>query len=54
MKRVNCIKCGARIIPYNYNYIFDAVNRRAIRVCKRCHDEHIKSKCKNARTHGNE
>lgn len=54
MKRVNCTKCGARIIPYNYNYIFDAVNRRAIRVCKRCHDEHIKSKCKKARTQGNE
>ncbi len=28
MKRVNCTKCGVRIIPYNYNYIFDAVNRR--------------------------
>lgn len=54
MKRVNCTKCGVRIIPYNYNYIFDAVNRRAIRVCKRCHDEHIKNKCKKARTHSNE
>ena len=54
MKRVNCTKCGVRIIPYTYSYIFDEVNRKAIRVCKRCHDEHIKNKCKKARPHGNE
>lgn len=46
MKRVNCAKCGVRIIPYTYSYIFDEVNRKAISVCKRCHDEHIKNKCK--------
>ena len=49
-----CTKCGVRLIPYTYSYVYDEINRKAIRVCKRCHDEHIKSKCKKARTHGNE
>nr|DAJ66011.1 MAG TPA: TFIIB Transcription factor zinc-finger [Caudoviricetes sp.] len=49
-----CKKCGVRLIPYTYSYIFDYVNRKAIRVCKRCHDEHVRRKSKNARTHGNE
>lgn len=31
MKRVNCSKCGVRIIPYTYSYIFDEANRKAIR-----------------------
>ena len=48
------IQCGVRLIPYTYSYIFDYVNRKAIRVCKRCHDEHVRRKSKNARTHGNE
>ena len=49
-----CTKCGVRLIPYTCSYVYDEINRKAIRVCKHCHDEHIKSKCKKARTHGNE
>ena len=49
-----CTKCGVRLIPYTYSYIYDEINRKAIRVCKHCHDEHICRKSKNARTHGNE
>jgi hypothetical protein len=30
MKRVNCLKCGVRIIPYTYSCIFDEVNRKAL------------------------
>nr|DAE44524.1 MAG TPA: TFIIB Transcription factor zinc-finger [Caudoviricetes sp.] len=39
-----CTKCGVRLIPYTYNYIYDEINRKAIRVCKHCHDEHIRRK----------
>ena len=49
-----CTKCGVRLIPHTYNYIYGEINRKAIRVCKHCHDEHIRRKSKNARTHGNE
>lgn len=49
-----CTKCGVRLIPHTHNYIYDEINRKAIRVCKPCHDEHIRRKSKNARTHGNE
>lgn len=54
MKRVTCAKCGVKLIPYTYSYIYDEINRKAIRVCKHCHNEHIRRKSKNARTHGNE
>lgn len=55
MKRVACTKCGVKLIPYTYSYIYDEINRKAIRVCKPCHDEYIRRKRKkNARTHGNE
>lgn len=49
-----CTKCGVRLIPHTHNYIYDEINHKAIRVCKHCHDEHIRRKSKNARTHGNE
>jgi hypothetical protein len=49
-----CTKCGVRLIPHTHNYIYDETNRKAIRVCKHCHDEHVRRKSKNARTHGNE
>lgn len=54
MKRVNCLKCGVRIIPYTYSYIFDEVNRKALGCVRDAMTNTLKINVKKARTHGNE